>query len=404
VPEQVWEDPDLPAAPYGADPTTASIGFTDGAPAGSAAPLTWAQAQELRLIVDLGSGRTVDRPALTTARYVDRPAPAAVPVTITSPTDGSTIEGATTTVTGTTTPGAAVDIGYADTDTGSAAGTVSTRADATGAFTAQVAVGLGANALTVAATTGSGGTGYAQTTVVGDFIGGTTVLDTTDPTGDDNGPGTYRYPTDPAFVPGSFDLTRFQVITSDGTVYLRTTLKSLVPTFGNTMGAQLLDIYVHDPAASATSTAAAFPSRGYTIAPADAWSQRLEVQGFAAPVWDDPAGTQLGTPTAVASAAAHTITIALPQAEFGTPGAGWTFTVALTGQEGSAADQARSFAPTAQQYAFGICPAGGTQPICAADPGSVPEVMDTIAPPGVPAGTELDPTLGPVVLRGITVP
>ena len=50
VPEQAWEDPDLAASPYGSDPATASIGFTDGKAAGSASPLTWAQAQELRLI------------------------------------------------------------------------------------------------------------------------------------------------------------------------------------------------------------------------------------------------------------------------------------------------------------------------------------------------------------------
>ena len=54
VPEQAWEDPDLPASPFGSDPATASIGFTDGQAAGSAAPLTWAQAQELRLIAGLG--------------------------------------------------------------------------------------------------------------------------------------------------------------------------------------------------------------------------------------------------------------------------------------------------------------------------------------------------------------
>jgi glucoamylase len=55
VPEQAWEDPDVAASPYGSDPATASIGFADGQAAGSASPLTWAQAQELRLI--LGSAR-----------------------------------------------------------------------------------------------------------------------------------------------------------------------------------------------------------------------------------------------------------------------------------------------------------------------------------------------------------
>ena len=55
---------------------------------------------------------------------------------------------------------------------------------------------------------------------------------------------------------------------SDGTfAYLRVTLRTLVPTFGQLDGAQLLDVYVHVPGATDTSTAAAFASRNYTIAP-----------------------------------------------------------------------------------------------------------------------------------------
>jgi glucoamylase len=398
VPEQVWEDPDLPASPYGSDPTTASIGFTDGQAAGSASPLTWAQAQELRLIVDLGQGRTVDRPALTTARYVTHGAPAATAVTLTSPGSGSTVESSTTTVTGTTAPGASVVVEADDTDTGAAADTVGTTADASGAFTATVGIGFGTDEITVAATTAAGATGYAQTAVVGDITGGSTVLDVTDP-------GSYQYPTAADFTPGSFDLTRFQVITQGGTVYLRTTLRSLTPTFGNTMGAQLLDVYVHDPSAAATSTAAPYPSRNYTIAPADAWSERLEVQGFASPVWVDAADNQVGTPSAVvASSVSDTITIALPESAFGTPGPGWTFTLALAGQDGYSPDLARAFTATAQPYSFGVCPPGGAEPICSADPDSVAKVMDTITPPGVSQATELDSTLGPVVLQGVTVP
>ena len=89
VPEQAWEDPDLPASPYGSDPATASIGFTDGKAAGSASPLTWAQAQELRLILAVGTGSNVDTPALTTKRYVKGGAPGALPVSIAAPANGS---------------------------------------------------------------------------------------------------------------------------------------------------------------------------------------------------------------------------------------------------------------------------------------------------------------------------
>src|ERR1700749_3478397 len=89
VPEQVWEDPDLAASADGSDPTTASIGFRDGHAAGSASPLTWAQAQLVRLLVDLQTGRINDRPDLTTARYVDHAPPTVVPVTIDAPASGA---------------------------------------------------------------------------------------------------------------------------------------------------------------------------------------------------------------------------------------------------------------------------------------------------------------------------
>jgi glucoamylase len=318
---------------------------------------------------------------------VTKAPPAAVPVSITAPAAGASVDG-TTTVTGTTTPGASIVVSVADTDAPAAVVPVTTTAGSGGAFAVAVPVGFGTNVITVAATT-STGTGTAQVSVVGDLVGGTSVLDVTDPTGDDSGPGTYQYPTAADFVPGSFDITRFQVLTQGSTVYLRTTLKTLTPTFGNILGAQLLDVYVHTPSASPTSTAAAFPSRNYTIAPASAWSQRIEVQGFASPVWVDAGGNPVGT---------------LPAAQFGTPTSGWSFALALTGQDGFSADQARAFTANPGAFSFGVCAAGGSAPICSVDPNTVPKVMDTITPAGVTQSSELDPTLGPVVLAGVPVP
>jgi glucodextranase-like protein len=313
VPEQAWEDPDVPADPWGTDPTVASIGFVDGKPAGSAAPLTWAQAQELRLIVDLGARRITDRPDITTQRYVTHAPPSALPVAITSPSSGDEVSGSTT-VTGTTAPGASIVVNDTGTDVSGTTTLASTTAGSDGTFSVDVTAQFGTNVVTVAATTATG-TGTAQVSVQGQLVGGTTVLDVTDPTGDDNGPGTYAYPTASAFAPGSFDITRFQVLTKDGTVYLRTTLANLVDTFGNPIGAQLLDLYVHRPDAATTSTAAAYPTRNYSIAPDDAWSERIEAEGFASPVWVDAAGNPVGpTPAVIPSTAAKTITIAVPDA------------------------------------------------------------------------------------------
>jgi glucoamylase len=406
VPEQDWENPDLPAAPFGTPPETASIGFANGEAAGSASPLTWAQAQQARLTLSFAPsahGRPAEQPDIVRARYVDHAPPAAAPVSVTAPADGSSTNATTTTLTGTTTAGATVTVAATPLDVAGDTARVSVTAGASGAFTVTVPLRFGANALTVGVSAGSA-TGYARVTVSSDALPGIAVLDTADPAGDDNGAGTYTYPTSADFVPGAFDLTRFQVLDAGDTIYLRATLRDLTPTFGSPLGAQLLDVFVRDPAAGPYSTAAPFPSRNYTVAADSAWSRLIEVQGFRDPVFTDATGTPVGTATVTASQASRAITIAVPTAALGRPGSGWVFTVVLHGQDGFSGDQARGFAPTAQAFAFGLCPPGSGAPICAIDPGSAPKVIDTIPPAGVAQATELDPTLGAVAVHGLAVP
>ncbi len=230
------------------------------------------------------------------------------------------------------------------------------------------------------------------------------MLNVSDPVGDDNGPGTYQYPTNSSFAPGGFDLTGLRVSETGTEVYIQTSIRNLVPTFGNSFGAQLLDLYVSDPSATSTSTSAAYPQLNYSITPADAWSERLEAQGFAPPIWVNAAGTSLGSVQQVVDDPSGTITLIVPQSAFGTVGSGWIFTVALAGQNGFNSYQARDFTATPGAYTFGVCAAGGTSPICSVNPSSVPYVIDTITPPSVSQDTELDPTLGPVELTGVTVP
>lgn len=402
-PEQVWEDPPVAASPYGSDPATASIGFAPGHPAGSASPLTWAQAQYARLALDISAGRDLETPGIVTSRYVTHGMPGSLPLTVTAPASGSSITSATVTVTGTTTPGASV-VAEAEPATGGMAATGSATADSSGHWSLTVPASFGTTTITVTATSG-GRTGYDQLQVIDVALPGTTVLSVTDPTGDDNGPGTYAYPTASAFQPGAFDLTGMKVSQTASDVYIQVSIRNLAPTFGAAFGAQLLDVYARNPAAASTSTAAFYPSRNYTIAPADAWSERIEAQGFAPVVWQDASGASLGTAQLVADQPSGTATLILPRAAFGSVGAGWVFTVALTGQDGFNADQARSFTPTPGPYTFGVCPSAGyPSPICSVSPGAVPEVMDTIPPAGITQDAELNPVSGPVVLHGLTVP
>jgi glucan 1,4-alpha-glucosidase len=403
VPEQDWDFGDVPASPYGSDPTTASIGFVDGQPDGSAAPLTWGAASDVRLTADLSARRVIEKPSITTQRYVTHTQGHAA-LTVTAPADNSA---ATTdvTVTGTATPGATVDVADVATDANSATTTSTTTAATDGSFSVDVALTGGTNVLVVSATAADGSTAQTTRTVVWDVVNGSLLFDATDPSGDDNGPGNYAYPTAGDFHAGAYDMLDFQVYDTGSTVTFRVQTADLTPTFGSPLGAQLIDVYVHEPGASSTSTAASFPQRNYDIAAADAWARLIEVQGFGQR-FIDASGATVGTVNISANAISRYITFSVDKTALGgTPASGWSFTVTLTGQDGFSPDQARSFAATPQPYNFGVCATASADPLCTADPGSVPKVMDTLTPNGVDQATELDYVVNtPVILRGVAIP
>ena len=401
VPEQVWDAPDVAASPFGTDPTTASIGFVNGKPDGSAAPLTWGAGSLVRLTADLTAGRLLERPAQTVDRYITHTQPATT-LTVTSPAD----ETAATNpihVAGTAVPGATIDVADVGTGTTTHAGGT---AAADGSFSFDIAPLDGNNVLVVTSTARGGGTAQTVRTVVNDVVQGTLLFDATDPAGDDNGPGNYAYPTAPDFHAGAFDLTDFQVYDTGTTVTFRVQTRDLTPTFGSPLGAQLVDVYVHEPGASPTSTAASFPGRNYTIAPGSAWSRLLEVQGFGQRFVDATNTNTVGTITISANQISRYITFSVDKAALGgTPGPGWIFTVVLTGQDGFSPDLARAFQATPQDFAFGVCATVSSDPHCTAGPTTVPKAMDVLTPPGVTQSDELDYTKHqPVVISGVAIP
>ena len=263
----------------------------------------------------------------------------------------------------------------------------------------------GTTVLTTVAVAPNGGTAHDQRSIVFDFVPGTLVLDVADPAGDDNGPGNYAYPTSSNFHAGAFDIRDFQVWDSGSDVTFRLQTTDLTPTFGSPLGAQLVDVYVHEPGASPTSTSAANASRNFQIAPAFAWSRLLQVQGFGQR-YEDASGNTVGTIAISANQISRYITFRVSKASLGgTPGSGWAFTVVLHGQDGFSSDQARGFAPTPADFLFGVCAASSTDPHCTADPSSVPKAIDVLTPSGVSQADELDYTLhNPVVLQGVTIP
>ncbi|MEW9555381.1 glucan 1,4-alpha-glucosidase [Nonomuraea sp. NPDC050783] len=221
IPEQVWDQP---------EPT--SYGHVFGKGTGSAAPLSWAMAQYVRLAQGIEQGRPVETPEVVADRYAEtRSTPA---LGLETPADLTTAAGKTIEVTGST-DAAKV---YVAVD-----GVTTTLTPSGGRFTATVALPRVQNHITVVAVAGDGGTS-ALTRRVLSF--GERVGTLTDPAGDDNGPGTYVYPAAGAFNPGAFDLTGFGVYRDGDTLRLVTQLAGAIgnPWGGNGMSVQRLNVYL----------------------------------------------------------------------------------------------------------------------------------------------------------------
>jgi len=299
IPEQVW---DL------ADPT--SYGHVFGKGTGSAAPLAWAMAQYARLAQGIGAGKPVETPSVVTNRYATGHEPAAPSLTVTSPTDLSTATSRTAHVTGTTS-GTAVYI--------SVNGAKQAVPLSNGNFDATVTLPSISNQIVIAAVGAGGGTAEQIRTVLafGSRGGGVT-----DPTGDDNGPGSYVYPTDGAFNPGSFDLTNFDVYQDGSNIRMVTRLASAInnPWGGNGMSTQRLNIYVHDSTNTATTSTPLLP--GTNMNAAGPWSQAIVADGrhqssaYGEGVYG-PGLTKIGAADLQVLPTSHQIVVTIPASVFG---------------------------------------------------------------------------------------
>ena len=96
--------------------------------------------------------------------------------------------------------------------------------------------------------------------------------------------------------------------------------RDLTPTFGSPLGAQLVDVYVHVPGASTTSTAASFPERRYAIAAGGRVEPPDRGAGLRPALRRRRTVDTLGTIGIRGNAISRNITFAVPKAALGTPG------------------------------------------------------------------------------------
>jgi len=211
-----------------------------------------------------------------------------------------------------------------------------------------------------------------------------------DPTGDDDGPGTYVYPTDAVYAPGSFDLTGFSVEVkgSDAvfTVEFRTRIgdpwdsKSWSPP-GNGFSLQFVQVYIDQDHKSGSGFRDALPGINARFRPESAWEkvvlispqgrQRLESE---VATKAGPLKTGVVIPKSV-RVQGRSLVATVPLKDLGGAPAGWGYGVLVQSNEGypSAKDLlTRKVNEIAGAHRFG----GGSDWDCD------PHVIDLLVAPG----------------------
>src|SRR6476646_4441147 len=97
-----------------------------------------------------------------------------------------------------------------------------------------------------------------------------------DPTGDDNGPGKYTYPTDTVYKPGSFDLTELKVKQSGDKVNFDVSVNSaLDDPWGMKVGfaVQMVFIFIDTDGKEGSGNTKGLPGLNVAFASKDAWDR-----------------------------------------------------------------------------------------------------------------------------------
>jgi carbohydrate-binding DOMON domain-containing protein len=210
-----------------------------------------------------------------------------------------------------------------------------------------------------------------------------------DPTGDDDGPGTYTYPTDAVYKPGSFDITELQVITAGAQVEFRVTVRSRIEDpwdsaawNGNGFSVQMAFIHLDTDHQKGSGVRDGLPGTNVRFAEDEAWDRVVIIspQGPArvnseialkAGQWKD----RIVVPRITRASGKTLVAIVDAKDLGGPPAPGWGYQVLMQSNEGFPAKTdllTRKVNEFEGQHRFG----GGT------DYDNDPQVMDILVPPG----------------------
>jgi len=198
-----------------------------------------------------------------------------------------------------------------------------------------------------------------------------------DPRGDDHGPGTYNYPTNPVFTPGAFDMVSFEVIDSGEEVVFNVELAGEITNPWNSgigLSVQTIDIYIDTDNKASSGSTKALGGRRVEFEPECAWEYAIWVEGWNQRVFM-PEGGDVGGVTATVDTIGNLVSISVPKSIIGQPEPGWGYQVFVLGQEGYPSEgnlRVREVMEQAAEWRFG----GGDNSVYD------PNVIDMLVPTG----------------------
>jgi hypothetical protein len=204
-----------------------------------------------------------------------------------------------------------------------------------------------------------------------------------DPVGDDNGPGNYIYPTDPVYVPGSFDLTKVDIEDAGDNVIFKISVNAPISNpwgMASNFSVQMVEIYIDTDHKAGSGFTRTMAGMDVLFSADEAWDKCIIVSpqpisrvkdevaskspdllsGLVVPISTIPSGS--------------TLIATVRKADLGVPQPGWGYQALMQSNEGFPEKDvilARMVNEYNGQHRFG----GGS------DYRGDPQVMDMLVPP-----------------------
>jgi hypothetical protein len=187
-----------------------------------------------------------------------------------------------------------------------------------------------------------------------------------DPAGDDNGPGTYTYPTDPVFADRVFDVKRFSVGLDQKNLVMKFELNGPVDNvWGSGIGlsVQTFDVYIDTDPGAGTGARMLLEGRNAALEEENGWEYAVWAEGWNQKVLrPDESGAPVEMSgenvKVIVDPAQQAVTLRVPLTLFGEEAdpMAWGYAAALLSQDGFPSPgvrRVRDVQPAAEQWRIG---------------------------------------------------